>query len=76
MKITLNILVSKCKWGSSYSGIVSIQAIVKTTINLCFLFVTGTFKTAQCIRLSTRTLQYPVRKAVLCVQFCWYEECI
>jgi hypothetical protein len=61
VKIILNRMVSRCKWDSSYPGIVSIQATVKTAMNLRFLFVIGTFKTAQCIRLSGRTLQYPVR---------------
>jgi hypothetical protein len=48
MKIALNIMVSRIKLGSSHSGIVSIQAIVKAEMNLPFLFMTGTFKTAQC----------------------------
>jgi len=61
MKIILNRMVSRYKWSSSYSGIASIQAIVKTAMNIRFHFVTGTFKTVQCIRLSKRTLQYPVR---------------
>jgi len=56
MKITLNRMVLSCKWGSSHSEIVSIQATVKTAMNLRFLFMTGTFKTAQYIRLSKRTL--------------------
>jgi hypothetical protein len=61
MKITLKRMVSRCKWVSTYSGIVLIQENVKTAMNLRFLFMAGTFKTVQCIRLSIRTLQYPVR---------------
>jgi hypothetical protein len=37
MKIILNRMVSRCKWGSSYPGIASIQGIVKTVMNLMFI---------------------------------------